>query len=153
MLLFLHSWHFKCDLYKQKYLYRQSYCSKTWHKKCLAPIAQMVRTFGTNPNIFCLKISTLARTSVRGSKINACAQLKFQVLILYPPPPPPPPSIFLYTHKHTHTNTHTPLPTLLCFPRVSPWRRGKWMVLWSLSESLADLHDRILCSSGSRASP
>ena len=32
----------------QKYLYRQSQYSITWDSKCLAPIAQMVRTFGMN---------------------------------------------------------------------------------------------------------
>ena len=35
----------------QKYLYSQSQYSNTWDRKCLAPIAQMVRAFGMNPKV------------------------------------------------------------------------------------------------------
>ena len=36
----------------QKYLYRQSQCSETWHSKRLALIAQQVRAFGMNPKVW-----------------------------------------------------------------------------------------------------
>ena len=37
--------------YLKKYLYHQSQNSKTWDSKCLALIAQMVRTFSLNPKV------------------------------------------------------------------------------------------------------
>ena len=81
--------------YLKKCLYQHSQNLKTWDSKCLALIAQMVRTFGLNPkvggssplrsDIFRLKtFDTFTRTPVRVSKMKAVApaQLTFQKLTL-----------------------------------------------------------------------
>ena len=73
----------------REYLYRQSQYSKPWDSKCLALIAQMVRTVDMNPkfwgfeslsgrDIFCLKnFDTFTKTYVRVSKTNAVARAQF----------------------------------------------------------------------------
>ena len=81
----------------QKYLYRQSQCSKTWDNKCLVLMAQMVRSFGMNPKIGGssppqVETFSVSKTlplsqehpSVRVSNMNAAAraQFTFQMLTL-----------------------------------------------------------------------
>ena len=75
-----------------KYLYHQSQYLKTWDSKCLALIAQMIRSFGMNPKhsgssppqvdtFFCLKnFDTFTRTFIRVSIVNniSRAQLNFK---------------------------------------------------------------------------
>ena len=75
----------------QKYLYRQSECSKTRDSKCLALIAKMVEEFSMNPKIGGssppqVETFSVSKTlSVCVSKINAvaCAQIAFQMLTLF----------------------------------------------------------------------
>ena len=50
LLMRMHSLHFNVN-FITKYLYRQSQYSTTWDSKCLALIAQLVRTFGMNTKV------------------------------------------------------------------------------------------------------
>ena len=61
----------------QKYLYHQSQYSKTWDRKCLALISQMVRAFGINPKVGGFKYPSgrdfsVSKTSTRSQEHRSC---------------------------------------------------------------------------------
>ena len=64
----------------KKYLYHQSYCSKTWDNKCLALIVQMVRAFGINqkvggsslPQVETIFLSQIFHKNIRSCVENEC---------------------------------------------------------------------------------